>query len=157
MDQTLRQVGELLLGAIPTVIILLLLWVAYALLVSRPLHAILAKRRALTEGAVLKARADVAAAEARTAEYEQKLREARSAIFKAMEARRQAVQQAKDAAIAQAREIAHQQIHEAQVGIDKEMAEARAGLQAESERLANRIIQAVLRPAGAIPAAGGSQ
>ena len=157
MDQTLRQVGELLLGAIPTVVILLLLYAAYSFLVGRPLRNILAKRRGLTEGAVLKARADVAAAEARTEEYEQKLREARSAIFKAMEARRQAAQQAKDSAIAQARDGAHQQIREAQGVIDKEMAEARAALQAESERLANRIIQAVLRPAGAVPATGGQQ
>jgi len=157
MDQTLRQVGELLLGAIPTVVILLLLYAAYSFLVGRPLRATLAKRRALTEGAVLKARADVAAAEARTEEYEQKLRESRAAIFKAMEARRQAAQQARDAALAQARDVARQQIGEAQAALEREMAEARASLQAESEQLANRIIQAVLRPAGAVPVAGGSQ
>jgi len=157
MDQLLGQVGELLLGAIPTVVMLLSLWVAYTFLVGRPLHAILAKRRALTEGAVLQARADVAAAEARTQDYEEKLREARSAIFKAMEARRQAAQQTKDAAIAEARDVARQQIHQAQAAIEQEMAEARAALQTESEGLANRIIQAVLRPAGAVPAAGGPQ
>lgn len=157
MDQTLKQVGELLLGAIPTVIILLLLYTAYAFLVGRPLRRILAQRRGLTEGAILKARADVAAAEARTEEYEQRLREAKSAIFKAMEARRQAAQHTREEAIAQAREIARQQIREAQAAIEREMTEARAALQSESERLANSIIQAVLKPAGAVPAAGGQQ
>ena len=157
MDQTLKQVGDLLLGAIPTVVILLLLYLAYDLLVSRPLRRLLAQRRGLTEGAIVKARADVAAAEARTQEYEQRLREAKSAIFKAMEARRQAVQKAREEAIAQAREVARQQIREAQAGIEQEVSEARAGLQAESERLANRIIQVVLKPAGALPAAGGQQ
>ncbi len=157
MDQTLKQVGELLLGAIPTAIILLLLYGAYALLVARPLRRILAQRRGLTEGAILKARADVAAAEARTAEYEERLREAKSAIFKAVEARRQAAQHARDAAIAQAREAAHQQIRAAQAALEQDMNAARATLQAESELLATQIIQAVLRPAGAVPATGGQQ
>ncbi len=157
MDQTLKQVGELLLGAIPTVIILLLLYAAYGFLVGRPLRRILAQRRGLTEGTVLKARADVAAAEARTAEYEEKLREAKSAIFKAAEARRQAAQHAREAVIAQAREAAHQQIRAAQAALDQDMNAARAALQAESELLATQIIQAVLRPAGAVPVAGGQQ
>jgi F-type H+-transporting ATPase subunit b len=155
MDQTLRQVGELLLGAIPTVVILLLLYAGYSFLVGRPLRRTLAQRRGLTEGAILKARADVAAAEARTAEYEEKLREARLAVFKAAEARRQAAQHAREAAVAQAREAAHQQIRAAQAAIDQEMAAARDTLQSESERLANQIIQAVLKPAGALPVAGG--
>jgi F-type H+-transporting ATPase subunit b len=157
MDQTLKQVGELLLGAIPTVVILLLLYAAYALLVGRPLRRMLTQRRGLTEGAILKARADVAAAEARTEEYEERLREAKAAIFKAMEARRQAEQQARDEAIAQVREAARQQIRDAQAAIEREMSEVRGALQAESERLANRIIQAVLKPTGAVPAAGGQQ
>lgn len=155
MDQTLRQVGELLLDAIPTAVILLLLYTAYTALVGRPLHRILAKRRSLTEGAVLKARADVAAAEARTQEYEEKLREAKAAIYKALEARRQAADHARDEIIAQARAAARQQIQQAHAAIDQEMAEARTGLQAESERLASQIIQAVLKPAGAVPVAGG--
>lgn len=154
MDQTLKQVGELLLGAIPTAVMLLLLYAAYTVLVGRPLRDILAKRRALTEGAVIKARADVAAAEARTREYEEKLREAKAQIFYALESRRKAAQQARDEALAQARAATHQQIREAQAAIEQEVAAARSGLQAEGERLAQQVIQAVLKPAGAVPAAG---
>jgi F-type H+-transporting ATPase subunit b len=76
MEDTLRQLGELLLGSIPTIIIMVLLWSAYSILVYKPLTNVLAERRNKTEGAVEKARADIAAAEARTAEYEQRLREA---------------------------------------------------------------------------------
>jgi F-type H+-transporting ATPase subunit b len=155
MEQTLKQVGELLLGAIPTAILLLLLYVAYSVLVEGPLHRILAKRRELTEGAVIKARADVAAAEARTEEYEQRLHEAKAAIYKAMESRRQAAQHARDEVIALAREAAHQQIRAAQAAMEQEMVEARAGLQAESERLANQIIQVVLKPTRGVAVAGG--
>ncbi len=84
MDTTLKQVGVLLLDAVPTVVLLLLLYAIYQNLVRKPLLRILQERRDRTEGAVQKARADVAAAESRTQEYEQKLREAlreiRSAI-----------------------------------------------------------------------------
>jgi F-type H+-transporting ATPase subunit b len=155
MDQTLKQVGELLLGAIPTAVMLLLLYAAYNIVVERPLHRMLAERRSRTEGAILKARADVAAAEARTQEYEQRLREAKAAIYKALEARRQAAQHARGEAIAKAREMAHQQLREARAAIDKEMATARASLQAESERLADQIIERVLKPAEALPVVGG--
>jgi F-type H+-transporting ATPase subunit b len=155
MDTTLRQVGELLLGAIPTIVLLLLLYAIYNLLVRKPLVRVLEDRRGRTEGAVLKARADVAAAEAKTQGYEQRLREARMAILKAQEARRQQAQQARSEALAQARARAQQQIREARAAIEQDMAVARGGLQAEVDRLAAEIIRTVLRPAGAAPAIGG--
>jgi len=74
MDTTLRQVGQLLLDAIPTVVLLLLLYAIYQNLLRKPLERVLAQRRERTEGAVAKARAEVASAESRTQEYEQKLR-----------------------------------------------------------------------------------
>ncbi|MFZ1159551.1 MAG: hypothetical protein WAO10_17330, partial [Candidatus Sulfotelmatobacter sp.] len=70
MDQTLHQLGELLLGAVPTVILLTLLYALYTSIVHKPLQRVLEERRSKTEGAVEKSRADIAAAEARTAEYE---------------------------------------------------------------------------------------
>src|SRR5580700_6852031 len=103
MDEILRQLGGLLLGSIPTIIFVVLLYAIYAVLLHKPLVKILAERRAKTEGAMQKARADIAAAEARTAEYEQRLREARLALFKNQEARRQAALQARAAAVARAR------------------------------------------------------
>src|SRR3984957_685399 len=103
MDETLRQLGELLLGSVPTVILLALLYALYTMIVHKPLQHVLAERRSKTEGAVEKSRADIAAAEARTAEYEQKLREARAAVFRAQEAKRQAARQARANAVAQAR------------------------------------------------------
>jgi F-type H+-transporting ATPase subunit b len=150
----LQQVGELLLGAIPTIVILLSLYAAYSALVGRPLHRILAERRKRTEGAILKARADLAAAEARTQEYEEHLREAKAAIYKGLEARRQAAQHARAEVIAKAREMAQQQVREASAALEREMAAARAGLQGESERLAGQIIQTVLRPAEAVQVGG---
>jgi F-type H+-transporting ATPase subunit b len=155
MDQTLKQVGELLLGAVPTAVLLLLLYAIYSALLHQPLKRVLEQRRERTEGAFLKARADIAAAEARTQDYEQRLREARLAIFKAQEARRQQAQQARADAVLQARTRAHEQVREARAAMEQDMAAARGGLQAETERLAAEIIRTILRPAGVAPAAGG--
>jgi F-type H+-transporting ATPase subunit b len=155
MDPLLRQVGDLLLGAIPTATLLLLLYAIYTALVGKPLKQVLDQRRERTEGAVLKARADISAAEARTREYEQRLRDARLAIFKAQETRRQAAQKARAAAVAQARERAQAQIREARVAMEQDMVTARQSLQGESERLASEIIRTILKPAGMAPAVGG--
>src|SRR5271166_882216 len=154
MDTTLKQVGELLLGAIPTIVLLLLLYAIYNLLVHKPLMRVLEARRERTEGAVLKARANVAAAEAKTQDYEQRLREARMVIFKAQEARRQQAQQARAEALAQARARAQEQIREARAAIEQDMAAARGGLQAEVDKLASEIIRTILKPASA-PGIGG--
>jgi F-type H+-transporting ATPase subunit b len=157
MDNTLKQVGELLLGAIPTAVLLLLLYAIYQNLLRKPLNRILEQRRERTEGAILKARADVAAAESRTQEYEQKLREARLAIFKAQEARRQQAQQLRAQALAEARSRAQQQIREAKTAIEQDMAVARAGLQTEIDRLASEIINTILKPASTASTIGGAQ
>jgi F-type H+-transporting ATPase subunit b len=156
MDPLLKQVGDLLLGAVPTAVIFLLLIAAYSSLVGRPLKRVLDQRRERTEGAILKARADVAAAEAKTQEYEARLREARLAVFKAQETRRQAAQKARAAAVAEARKRAQQQIREARAAIEQDMATAKLSLQSEADRLAGEIIRTILKPAGVASAAGGA-
>ena len=157
MDETLRQVGELLLGSIPTIIFMVLLYGIYNLLVHKPLVKVLAERREKTEGAVERARADIAAAEARTAEYEQRLREARMTVFKHQEALRQQALQARAAALAEARNRAQAQVEQARTAIEKDKTAAQAGLQAESGKLAAEIIRIVLRPATPRVPAGGGQ
>lgn len=149
MDQTLKQLGELLLGSVPTVILLALLYVLYTAIVHKPLQRVLAERRSKTEGAIEKSKADIAAAEARTAEYEQKMREARASVFRAQEARRQAAMQARTAALNQARAGAQAQVQAAKADIEKERLVAEQGLQAEAGSLAQEIVRRVLQPAGA--------
>jgi F-type H+-transporting ATPase subunit b len=149
MDETLRQVGELLLGSIPTILLLLLLYAIYTFVVHRPLVRVLAERRSQTEGAVEKAAQDIASAEARTAEYEQSLRQARTAIFKSREARRQQALQVRAAAVAEARAKAQVQVDQARSAIKQDKQAAQDGLQAESGILAAEIIRTVLQPATA--------
>jgi F-type H+-transporting ATPase subunit b len=148
MDQTLRQLGELLLGSVPTVILLALLYALYTTIVHKPLQRVLAERRNKTEGAVEKSRADIAAAEARTAEYEQKLREARAVVFRAQEAKRQAVLQTRTNALNEARSKAQAQVQAAKKDIENDRVTAEAGLPADAAALAQEIVRRVLQPAG---------
>ena len=157
MDETLRQVGELLLGSIPTIIFMVLLYGIYSAVVHKPLVKVLAERRSKTEGAIEKARADIAAAEARTAEYEQRLREARIAVFKNQEALRQQALQARAAAVAEARNRAQAQVEQARAAIEKDKVAAQVGLEAESGKLAAEIIRIVLRPTMTQTPAGEGQ
>jgi F-type H+-transporting ATPase subunit b len=149
MDQTLRQLGELLLGAVPTVILLALLYALYTTIVHKPLRRVLRERRSKTEGAVEKSRADIAAAEARTSEYEQRLREARATVFRAQEARRKSALDARTAALNQARSKAQAQVQAAKADIQKDRDAALGGLQKEAQSLAAEIMRRVLQPAGA--------
>jgi F-type H+-transporting ATPase subunit b len=149
MDQTLHQLGELLLGSIPTVILVALLYALYTSIVHKPLRRVLEERRGKTEGAIEKSKADIAAAEARTSEYEQKLREARATVFRAQEAKRQAALQARSNAVAAARARAQAQIQAAKVDIERDRAAAEKGLQGEAAELAQEIMRRVLQPAGA--------
>jgi len=155
MDQTLRQLGELLLGAVPTVILLGTLYILYTLLVHRPLTAVLAERRSRTQGAMEKARADIAAAEARTAEYEQRVREARQKVFKNQEARRQQAAQSRTQAVNQARTRAQEQVKQARAAMEQDKQQAMSKLQADAVRLAGDIVRTVLRPMASSGQAGG--
>ncbi len=147
MDETFRQIGELLLGSVPTIVFFLLLYGLYNVLVHKPLMRVLAERRARTQGAIEKARADIALAERRTAEYEQKLRDARIAILKAQEARLALATKARDVAVAQARTQSQAQVQQAKASIEQDKQAAQTTLDSEAGRLATEIIRIVLEPA----------
>jgi F-type H+-transporting ATPase subunit b len=156
MEQTLHQLGQLLLGAIPTMVLLLALFGAYRALVAGPLDRALEERYARTDGAFEQAKQDVNAAEARSQEYEKSIRDARVSIFKTLEARRQQALQARAAAASEARKAASGRVQQEKERITEQMQAAQAGLEQESARLANEIIRVILsRAAAPRPAAGG--
>ena len=122
----------------------------------RPLTAVLAERQKRTQGAMEKARADIAAAEARTADYEQRLREARQKVFKNLEARRQQATQARSAGgESGSRTRAQEQVKQARAALEQDKQEAMTKLQSEAGRLATEIVRTVLRPVAAPSPVGG--
>jgi F-type H+-transporting ATPase subunit b len=149
MDAILRQIGELLVNSIPTIISVLILWTAYTFLVHGKLRQVLAQRHALTEGAIERAQQEIAAAEKRTAEYEQRIREARSQIYKAQQANRQRVMDQRNAALAEARKNAGEMVKKARAVLEAETFAAKSALEQQANVLADQVIATVLKPATA--------
>ncbi len=146
MDQTLRQLGDLLLGSIPTVILFVLTYAAYRLILHKPLERVLHERHERTTGAMEKARADALAAESRAAEYEQRLREAKLVLFKSQDERRKRALDMRTASIASARARAAAMTEETRMQLEREKRAAEELLQAEAESLAAEIIRTILKP-----------
>jgi F-type H+-transporting ATPase subunit b len=149
MDETLHQLAGLLLGALPTAILFIVLVLAYRFILFKPLLAMLAERRARTQGAIEKANAAIAAADAKSQEYEARLRAARNEIFKGREQRMQHWTAERDRAIESARKAAQERVHAARAGIEEQMGAAKTQIESSIEQLAAQILKAIL-PAGAV-------
>ena len=143
-EQTLRQLGELLLSSIPAIFGLLIVWAGYRRIVYTRLQQVLAEREALTEGAIREAKEEIAMAEERTAEYEHRVREARAQIFMAQEAHSRRTMEERARALAEARKQAEAMVKAARADLEKDAVAAKSSLQQQAEVLANRIIETVL-------------
>jgi F-type H+-transporting ATPase subunit b len=147
MDEILNQLGALILGSVPTMIFFIALVVAYTTLVHKPLHRVLAERRARTTGAVANASAAIAAADANTRKYEDALRSARTQVYEAREQRMKRWSAEREAAVASAREAAQARVKTARAEIETSAVAARSQVQAGAAQLSTQILKAVL-PAG---------
>ncbi len=144
MEEIIQQVGKLLLGSVPTLILFIVLLMAYQLLVQGPLSRTLRERRARTTGAVEEASKAIAAAEARTTEYGNKLRQARAEVFRIREQRLKEWAQERDSALEAARNAATVRVLEAKVGLENEAVAARKTLLASADQLAEQVVRAVM-------------
>jgi F-type H+-transporting ATPase subunit b len=152
MQLIIQQLGAMFVGAIPTTLLFIVLVVAYQLLVQGPLTATLKKRRALTEGAMEDAQRAIAEAEARTAEYAAKLRQARAEVYKIREQRVKQWNAERDAQLDTARKAAGLKVSQARAVLEAEAAAAKQTILGTAGDLAGQVVRAVL-PA----AAGGSR
>jgi F0F1-type ATP synthase membrane subunit b/b' len=144
MEQIVRTLRDILVRAIPTVILLVAFhWYLKKVLIQ-PMQRVLAERRKRTEGALEAAESAVAQAAEKMAAYEKALAEARAGIYAGQEENRRRLGAEQAAAIEAARGRAAAQVAAARVEIAGEAEVARAGLAAQSDRLAEQIAQAAL-------------
>jgi len=148
MQAILDQLGGLVLGSVPTVIFFIILVIAYGVLVRRPLEKALAERRARTSGAIDQARAAISASEAKAAEYEAKLRAARSAIFESRQQRLKEWSTQRDAALESARKDSQMRILAAREHVERTGNEAREQLAATVSQLSSHILRVILPQGG---------
>src|SRR5262249_39862166 len=145
MDAILHQLGELLLKAIPTFLLVVLLSFYLKSVFFKPLEKVLRQRYDATEGARKLAEASMERAAAKAQEYEEALRSARAELYKAQEQAHKQLQEKAAGQIAEARRQADAVVEEARRRITADAEAAKASLAAESDTLANQIADAILR------------
>jgi F-type H+-transporting ATPase subunit b len=149
MQETFEQLGNLLLDAVPTILLFIVLVIAYRVLVDGPLAQVFKKRRALTVGAVEDAQRAISQAEARAAEYAERLRQARAEAFRSRENRLQQHNAECEAALDATRKAASTRVEGAKAELEAEAERARMAIQVSAAELAGQVVRAVLpQPAG---------
>jgi F-type H+-transporting ATPase subunit b len=144
MEQTLHALGQLLLKAIPTFIILVILHFYLKWTFFNPLERRLRERWDANEGARKRARENLDKSARMAEAYEAAIRAARNGIYGEHEEHRKKWKQEQSAAIEEARREAEVLMEEASRSITSEAEAARLGLQAETDRIAEQIATTIL-------------
>jgi F-type H+-transporting ATPase subunit b len=144
MEQTLRALGEILLRAVPTFVLVLLLYLYLTRVFFRPLERVLRKRYEATEGARKLADESLAKAAAKAEEYEAALRAARGEVYLELGELRRQLQAERASALEHARNEAEEQIRQAKSQLEQDVARLKQSLAGESEVLATQIADTIL-------------
>jgi F0F1-type ATP synthase membrane subunit b/b' len=148
MQQIIQQLLDLIVGALPTVLIVFLLFFFLRWAFWRPFERVLAQRQAATAGAREGAEELLKQADEKLHQYEEALRQGRAEIYQEQEASRRAALEARGRILQDTREQAGEKLRLARSQIAADVEQARRTLDAESERLAEEIARTLLTPAG---------
>jgi F-type H+-transporting ATPase subunit b len=147
--EIVHQLETLFLGAVPTVIVILLFYFFMRWAFFDPISKAMAERSAKIEGA----RAEAAAAEAGARQeldtYNEALRKARAEIYAVQEAARQEALDSRAKLLKAMRTHAQDDVNAAKKRIAAELEAARTEVERATPELAGQIAQAILRkPSG---------
>jgi F-type H+-transporting ATPase subunit b len=145
MEATLHALGEILLRAIPTFVLLILLHFYLKAVFFRPMRKILHQRYEASEGARIMAAKSLEQASAKAAEYEAALRKDRGEVYEAHERMNKELQEQHESELRTARKQAEAAVEHAKADLAREVESAKDSLSRESELLANQIAEAILR------------
>jgi F-type H+-transporting ATPase subunit b len=147
--QIAHQLGELFLGAVPTVIIFLFFFLFLRWAFFAPIQKAMAERKALIEGARAEAATVEAAAKRELDTYTQALRSARAEVYKEQEDARQIVLDERAQLLKAMRARSQDEVSEAKKKIAAETTAARAEIEKQTPTLAAEIARMILnrRPA----------
>jgi F0F1-type ATP synthase membrane subunit b/b' len=137
---------NMFISAIPTFILVWILYAYVAKVFYAPVRKALDDRYAATEGLRKKAEAHIGMAEKKTQEYEETLRSNRAELYKHQEDERNAGLAQRAVILQTAREKAQEKVQQARQQIQQEAAEAKGALERQSEEMAVWITNAVLNP-----------
>jgi len=143
MNSIVHDLGKLLLQAVPTVVLLIFVYVYLKFVFFKPLQGVLKQRRQATEGAQEAAEKSLAMASEKAAMYEIAIKEARGEIYKEQEETRRHWLEHQAARIEEARHRTHHKIMEASQKISAEVESAEHELASSSQLLALQIVEAL--------------
>src|SRR5215831_19511132 len=152
MAEIVHQLGELFLGAVPTVLILIVLYFVLRFLFFKPLLAVMAEREARTAGAQKAAEAAQAAAAEKVRQYQNALKQERAKVYAEQEVGRKKLLDERAALLKASRNLAATEVSAAKERVVKEVAAAKRELEAGVPQLAAEIAKRVLEtstPSGA--------
>ncbi len=145
MDATLNALADLLLEAIPTVVLFLFLVYYLKKVFFVPVANVLEERRKATEGVRELSQRAFEAADKRNSEFETAIQLARADLGQQNESLRRQWEQEESEAIANAHTEAGTRIEAAKRELAGEVQRAEADLQAQIEPLSEQIISSLLR------------
>lgn len=145
MDDTLRALGDILLKAVPTFLLVVFLHFYLKKIFFQPMEKVLHQRFEATEGARKLAEQSLARASARTAEYETAIRAARSEVYRGQEQFYKQLQESHAAQLAAARHRSEAAVRDAKAQLARDVEEAKLSLASSSEALAAEIAESILR------------
>lgn len=142
--EILRQIANLFLQAVPTVVLVFLFYVFMRWAFFTPIQKAMAEREAKIDGARKDAAAVQAAANQDLQTYNDALKKARAEIYAEQEAARQAIVEERAKNLKAMRTLAQKEVAEAKKKIDAELEAARKQIEASAPQIAGEITRSIL-------------
>jgi F-type H+-transporting ATPase subunit b len=142
-----HQLGELFLGAVPTVVLVLIFYFILKSLFFKPLLAVMAEREARSIGAQKAAEAAQAAAAEKVKQYQDALRQARAQVYAEQETARKKLLDERAELLKDARVKGNAEVAAAKERVAAELTAARREMEPGIAQLAAEIAKRVLQPA----------
>ena len=143
--EILHQLGELFLGAVPTIVLFLLFYAFLRWAYFTPIQKAMADRKARMEGARAEAAAVEASAKRELDAYHAALRKARGEIYAEQEAAREAALQERAQLLRAMRVRSQEEVDAAKKKIAADLADARADVERQTPALASEIARVILQ------------
>ena len=140
-----HQLGELFLGAVPTVLLILIFYFILKSLFFKPLLAVMAEREARSNGAQKAAEAAQIAAAEKLKQYQDALKQARAQLYAEQEGARKKLLDERAAVLKDARAKSAVDVSTAKERVAAEFAAARRDLEAGVSQLAAEVASRVLQ------------
>lgn len=144
MDSIFHQLGELLLRAVPTVLLVIFIHFYLKYVFFKPLGNVLHRRYEATEGAKRLSEESLKHAAAKAAEYEAALRQARGDVYQSQDQVHRQLQEQETRALADARARVEARVEEAKKALRADVEAAKVQLAAETGLLADQIADTIL-------------